>query len=62
MTKRFLKKFLIDFEEINLAENPAVLDQLRGEGYTAAPIVKTENDAWSGFRPDKLQEVADNLS
>lgn len=27
-------------------------------GYSAAPVVVTENDHWYGFRPDKIGELA----
>ena len=31
---------------------------LRELGHTQAPVVLTETDHWSGFRPDKISELA----
>jgi glutaredoxin-like protein NrdH len=31
-------------------------------GYLQAPVVITDEDHWSGFRPDKISELAARLA
>jgi glutaredoxin-like protein NrdH len=58
-TKRALHSHGIVFAEIDLGANPDVLDQLKADGWQRAPIVQTgDGQAWSGFRPDKIRELA----
>lgn len=54
MTKKFLSEHDIAFEEVDGLEH---IDELREEGFAQFPIVKTETDSWSGFRPDKLKTL-----
>lgn len=54
MTKRFLTEHGIEFEEV---DGLAHIDELREEGFAQFPIVKTEAEAWTGFRPDKLKAL-----
>jgi glutaredoxin-like protein NrdH len=56
-TKRFLNKNLIEYKEINLSQDNNSMDFVRSLGYTAAPIVVSGEDSWSGFRMDKLNEI-----
>ena len=59
MTKKFLKQHNVDFVEHNIDEQPQFANQFKAEGFLAAPVVKTPNgDAFSGFRPDKLKQLA----
>ena len=58
-TKRTLNKHGIPFIEINLSDNMEVLDRLKAAGWMRAPIVETANgEMWSGFRPDKIRDLA----
>ena len=34
------------------------LERLKALGYMQAPVVVTDQDHWSGFRPDKIEELA----
>lgn len=56
-TKRYLKRNLIEYEEVQLQETPEALEMIKGMGYTAAPVVVAGESHWSGFRPDKLDEL-----
>lgn len=52
----------IEFVEVNIRENEAarayVVEDL---GYTEAPVVViTDEDHWSGFRPDHIDRIASN--
>lgn len=58
-TKRALSNHGIAFAEVDLGANPDVLDRLKADGWQRAPIVQTgDGQAWSGFRPDKIRELA----
>ena len=51
----------IDPEYVNLAANPQALEEVKALGYMQAPVVVTDDDHWSGFRPDKISEVVARL-
>lgn len=56
-TKRYLKKEFIEFKEVQLQNDPQAYEMIISKGFTQAPIVMVGEDAWSGFRLDKLQEL-----
>lgn len=58
MTKRLMDKIGVEYETINISENPEELERLISLGYRSAPVVVTENDSWAGFNPDKIAELA----
>ncbi len=58
-TKRTLNKYEIPFIEIDLSDNVDVLDRLKAAGWRRAPIVETaDGEMWSGFRPDRIRDLA----
>lgn len=59
MTKKFLTQHKINFVEYNIDEQPEYVAKLKAEGFMATPVVKLPNgNAFSGFRPDRLQQLA----
>jgi len=60
-TKRKMDKLGINYEVVDLSENPDVLEELKAKGYTQAPIVTTDTKIWSGFRNDKIESLARHL-
>ena len=40
------------------AAHAEALERLKSLGYMQAPVVVTDQDHWSGFRPDKIEELA----
>ncbi|KFC78715.1 glutaredoxin-like protein [Buttiauxella agrestis ATCC 33320] len=42
---------------INLDVNPEAADDLRALGYRQLPVVITEQESWSGFRPDMINRL-----
>ena len=40
----------------------AAAAQVKELGYLQAPVVITDEDHWSGFRPDKIAELASRLA
>jgi glutaredoxin-like protein NrdH len=58
MTKRLMDKMGIEYDTVNISENPEALEKLIELGYRAAPVVITDNDSWAGFNPDNIGDLA----
>lgn len=57
-TYRALDKKGIAYKTVDMSLDPEALEQVRSLGFMQAPVVMTDSDAWSGFRPDKIEELA----
>lgn len=57
-TKRQLTKLGVDFETVDLSENPSTLEQLQAAGFQQAPVVITPDSSWTGYRPDLIRALA----
>ena len=57
-TTRTLDKHDIEYEYIDITKTPGAGDAVKALGYLQAPVVVVGEDHWSGFRPDKLDELA----
>ncbi len=53
-TYRALDNKGIQYEVLDVSADEAALEQVKSLGYLQAPVVVTEDDHWSGFRPDKI--------
>lgn len=56
-TKRWLKARNIPYTEIDVTEDDVALARVKEAGFLQAPVVFAWDDAWSGFRPDKLESL-----
>ncbi|MEO9249214.1 glutaredoxin-like protein NrdH [Citricoccus nitrophenolicus] len=62
-TYRALEKKGIAYETVDLSQDPEALEQIRALGYMQAPVVITETgENWSGFRPDKIENLAEQAT
>jgi glutaredoxin-like protein NrdH len=61
-TYRALDKKGIEYDIFDLSVDEKALDTVKSLGYLQAPVVITDNDHWSGFRPDKIDELASLIS
>ena len=57
-TFRALDSRGIDYRAVDLTEEPGAFDVVKAMGYMQAPVVVTDSDHWSGFRPDKIATLA----
>lgn len=58
-TYKALEKNGVEFETVDITKDAEARDFVIGLGYLAAPIVVAdENTHWSGFRPDRIKELA----
>ncbi|MGB7800826.1 glutaredoxin-like protein NrdH [Buttiauxella sp.] len=61
-TKRAIESRGFAFDLINLDVNPEAADDLRAQGYRQLPVVITDEESWSGFRPDMINRLRARVS
>lgn len=52
----------IDHEVYDLALFPDAVDALRAANFLQAPAVQFREDLWTGFRPDKIDEIKSKVA
>ncbi|HFR3537516.1 glutaredoxin-like protein NrdH [Streptococcus iners] len=57
MSKKFLDEHNVAYKEINLDEQPEFIGHVKSLGFSAAPVIETENEVFSGFQPTKLKAL-----
>ena len=60
-TYRALDAKGINYTITSLADDPDALEQVKALGYMQAPVVIAGDEHWSGFRPDKINELASKV-
>lgn len=60
-TYRALDSKGIEYNVLDLSEDETALQTVKELGYLQAPVVVTDEEHWSGFRPDKIAELAGRL-
>ncbi len=60
-TYRALNARGIEFEIFDVSVDDKALQAVKDLGYLQAPVVITDEGHWSGFRPDKIDELAARL-
>lgn len=61
-TYRALDSKGIEYDVLDLSEDETALQTVKELGYLQAPVVVTDEGHWSGFRPDKIAELANRLA
>jgi glutaredoxin-like protein NrdH len=57
-TYKALERAKLEFEIFDVTDDEKALQTVKDLGYLQAPVVVTENEHWSGFRPDKIGQLA----
>ncbi|UFU15995.1 glutaredoxin-like protein NrdH (plasmid) [Curtobacterium sp. C1] len=57
-TYRALDNKGIQYETHDVSADESALEQVKSLGYLQAPVVVTDDDHWSGFRPDKIAALS----
>ena len=57
-TYRALDKRGLDYTVVDISQDAEALDMVRSLGYMQAPVVVADDEHWSGFRPDKIADLA----
>lgn len=60
-TKRALDKAGLEYELIDISQDDEARKYVMGLGHLQAPVVVTETDNWSGFRPERIKDLAASL-
>ncbi len=60
-TTRTLDSKGIKYEYVDIYQNPEGHEAAKALGYLEAPVVVAGDDHWSGFRPDKIDALAEAL-
>ncbi len=61
-TYRALTARGIEYEIFDVSVDEKALATVRDLGYLQAPVVIADEEHWSGFRPDKIDELATKLA
>ena len=61
-TYRALDKQGIEYEVFDVSVDEKALAAVKDLGSMQAPVVVTEDDHWSGFRPDKISSLASRVA
>ncbi|AJJ25576.1 redoxin NrdH [Yersinia enterocolitica] len=57
-TYRALDKQGIAYQVVDLTEDPQALNRVKSLGYQQVPVIVAGDEHWSGFRPDKINALA----
>lgn len=57
-TYRALDATGIDYDIVDVTNDPAAVEYIKQLGYLQAPVVVTATEHWGGFRPDKITALA----
>ena len=61
-TYRALDNKGIEYEVFDVSVDEKALETVKALGYLQAPVVVTDEDSWSGFRPDKIAGLAAQIA
>lgn len=53
-TKRHLDKLGVKYETVDITVDTDAFDMIVSKGFKAAPVVITDDNAWAGYQPDKI--------
>ncbi|OBA59413.1 NrdH-redoxin [Mycobacterium sp. 1100029.7] len=57
-TYKALDKQGITYDTVDISLDSEARDYVMALGYLQAPVVVSENEHWSGFRPDRIKALA----
>lgn len=60
-TKRLMNQLGITFDEVDLRQHADIVEQFKEKGHLSAPIVTADGNTWSGFRFEKIRDLAIKL-
>lgn len=57
-TKNMLNLKRIPYVEVDVTEDQAAYDKVKDFwGFNQVPVVDTGDDVWSGFRPERIEQI-----
>lgn len=61
-TYRALDSRGITYNIVDLSEDADALEMTKSLGYMQAPVVVAGDEHWSGFQPDKINQLSERLA
>ena len=61
-TYKALDQSGIEYDKVDISVDSDAREYVMSLGYLQAPVIVTDEDHWSGFRPDKIDELAKRLA
>lgn len=61
-TKKALDRAGLDYELVDISINDEARDYVMALGYLQAPVVEAGGDHWSGFRPERISSLAEQVA
>lgn len=58
MTKRYMDKNGIEYDTVDITEDPEALQMILDLGFKSAPVVISDKGSWAGFQPEKIDQLA----
>lgn len=58
-TEHYLKKAALEYQKVDVTEDPEAYDYITSLGYSSVPVVVAGDQSWYGFSPDRIQGLAD---
>lgn len=59
-TYRALDKKGIAYQSVDITQDADAYERFKGMGFGSAPVVEAPTETWAGFRPDKIDELAEH--
>lgn len=60
-TKKYLDDNNVEYVSVDINAEPGITEYLKDQGYQSMPVVEYKNVSFTGFRPDKLAEIVEEL-
>ncbi|ANU43610.1 glutaredoxin domain-containing protein [Bifidobacterium animalis] len=60
-TKRAFDRLGAPYTVVDITTDPIALATLQEAGFRQAPVVCVDSDFWTGYRPDRIRDVARRL-
>ena len=60
-TKKMFARKNVEFNLIDLTEDPIAKEMVKEMGYTSAPVVVASDRNWSGFKYDKIEALINEV-
>ncbi|QGU08171.1 Glutaredoxin-like protein NrdH [Corynebacterium occultum] len=57
-TKKALDRAGLEYEAVDISLDDEARDYVLALGYLQAPVVEVNGKHWSGFRPERIRELA----
>ncbi|MEE0654105.1 glutaredoxin family protein [Bifidobacterium criceti] len=57
-TRRAFDRLGVGYDTVDVTTDAQALRTLQDAGFRAAPVIITDDDSWSGYRPDKIRAYA----